>query len=72
MLVPIFGRGRFLAPLPADKVSYDTLLNGCQYLCGACSCQVKEQNPGADLLIQEDWAKYLTAGLAVVDKELPH
>jgi hypothetical protein len=25
------------------------------FLAGACSCQVKEQNPGFDLLIDADW-----------------
>ena len=25
------------------------------FLSGACSCQVKEQNPGFDLLLSADW-----------------
>jgi hypothetical protein len=25
------------------------------FLVGSCSCEVKEQNPGVDLLMQADW-----------------
>lgn len=71
LIIPVFGRGRQLPPMPASKLDYAPILNGCQYLCGACSCQVKEQNPGSDLLIHENWPSHLTTGLAVVDKALP-
>ena len=71
LIIPVFGRGRQLPPMPASRLSYQSILNGCQYLCGACSCQVKEQNPGFDLLINENWETHLTTGLAVVDKTLP-
>jgi hypothetical protein len=30
-----------------------------EFLCGACSCQVKEQNPGFDLLLTTDWNRAL-------------
>ena len=71
LIIPVFGRGRQLPPMPASRLEYAPILNGCQYLCGACSCQVKDQNPGSDLLIHENWPSHLTAGLAVVDKALP-
>jgi len=71
LIIPIFGRGRILPPMPASRLSYQAIFNGCQYLCGACSCQVKEQNPGFDLLINENWPSHLTSGLAVIDKTLP-
>jgi len=71
LIIPVFGRGRFLPPMPASRLSYQAILNGCQYLCGACSCLVKDQNPGFDLLIDEDWSSHLTTGLAVVEKTLP-
>ncbi|NWK54362.1 hypothetical protein HW115_01975 [Verrucomicrobiaceae bacterium N1E253] len=71
LVIPVFGRGRKLPAMPSSMLSLETLLRGCQYLCGACSCQVKEQNPGADLIINENWSSHLTSGLAVIDKELP-
>lgn len=71
LIIPVFGRGRKITPILASELSYTTILSGSQYLCGACSCQVKEQNPGVDLLIHENWPAHLTDGLAVVEKELP-
>jgi len=71
VIVPVFGRGRILQPLPASRMTEQLILGGCNYLCGACSCQVKDQNPGVDIVIQEDWSKHLTGGLVVVEKELP-
>lgn len=71
VIVPVFGRGRILQPLPASRMTDELILGGCRYLCGACSCQVKDQNPGIDIVIQEDWSKHLQGGLVVVEKELP-
>ncbi len=71
LLVPLFSRGRILQPIPASHVSVDVILKGCNYLCGACSCTVKESNPGTDIIIQQDWKKHLQDGLVVIDKTLP-
>ena len=59
ILIPVFGRGRALEVIPADGV--DELLIGdlTAFLCGACSCQVKEQNPGFDLLLSANWDREL-------------
>lgn len=59
LVIPIFGRGRALEVIPASKLTADLVHDLSQFLCGACSCQVKEQNPGFDLLISEDWNKAL-------------
>lgn len=71
LIIPLFGRGRMLQPLPASMLTEDRILAGCRYLCGACSCQVKDQNPGRDLVITEDWDQHLQSGLVVVEKSLP-
>ena len=71
VIVPVFGRGRMLQPLPASRMTEALILGGCNYLCGACSCQVKDQNPGLDIVVQEDWSKHLQSGMVVVEKELP-
>ncbi len=54
-LYPVFGRGRVLAALTAAKMNKELLEETARFLCGACSCQVKAQNPGFDLLLQADW-----------------
>ena len=55
LLVPIFGRGRALEVIPARDMSARLMEELTLFLSGACSCQVKEQNPGFDLLIDADW-----------------
>ncbi|MEO1526678.1 MAG: hypothetical protein AAFX06_14675 [Planctomycetota bacterium] len=55
LLVPVFGRGRALEVIPASDASPKLVEELTVFLSGACSCQVKEQNPGFDLLIESDW-----------------
>jgi len=43
----------------------------CHYICGACSCEWKQGNPGADLLMTADWDGALEGSWVVVDKILP-
>lgn len=54
-VVPIFGRGRVLDVLPARELESESIGDLTRYLCGACSCQVKQQNPGFDLLCAMNW-----------------
>ena len=55
MAFPIFGRGRVLEPLIGKGIHEANVLEQSTYLCGACSCEVKELNPGMDLLLAVDW-----------------
>ncbi len=61
ILVPVFGRGRALGAWPASKMDEDQITEAMQFLCGACSCEVKALNPGWDLLMDADWDKLLSA-----------
>jgi hypothetical protein len=54
-LYPVFGRGRVLAAIPTEKVNAALLEETGRFLCGACSCQVKAQNPGFDMLLNAHW-----------------
>ena len=58
-LVPVFGRGRMLDAIPVDRVDSSVVINACKYMVGECSCTVKSQNPGADLLLSMNWEKEL-------------
>ena len=53
--IPVFGRGRVLAALAGDRFTPSVVRDACAFITGACSCQVKEQNPGFDLLMAADW-----------------
>lgn len=59
LLVPVFGRGRALEVIPAEDLDAGLVEDLTVFLCGACSCQVKEQNPGFDLLLNADWDRAL-------------
>jgi hypothetical protein len=51
----VFGRARALEVIPARDLTDRLIEEMTLFLSGACSCQVKEQNPGFDLLMTEDW-----------------
>ncbi len=70
MVFPIFGRGRALYALIGKGIKAETIEEAATFLIGKCSCQVKEQNPGIDLLFTADWKK-LAKGSPLLDRELP-
>jgi hypothetical protein len=55
MVFPIFGRGRKLDALAGKGISTENVEEYCAFLSGPCSCQVKLQNPGLDLLLAAEW-----------------
>jgi hypothetical protein len=57
----IFGRGRVLGAWQLDQLDDAGLEDACMFLIGRCSCRVKNENPGWDLLMNVDWPKMLEA-----------
>lgn len=55
MVFPVFGRGRALLPLIGAGITSDNIHESAAFLVGACSCEVKDLNPGFDLLLAADW-----------------
>ena len=55
MVFPVYGRGRVHPPYLGLGISAENLADAVQFLTGACSCTVKEENPGVDLLVDYDW-----------------
>ena len=53
-----------------DGIAADVIDEACVFLTGACSCEVKEQNPGVDLAMAVDWDRLVTSHQNV-DRELP-
>lgn len=70
MALPVFGRGRVLYALIGKGINPGTIEQACRDLTGPCTCQVKDQNPGTDLLMAVDWERLVTP-TAQDDKELP-
>ncbi len=57
LVFPVFGRGRVLYAIAGAGINRDVLADACIFLTGACSCEVKAQNPGVDLLLRADWSR---------------
>jgi hypothetical protein len=55
MAFPVLGRGRVLYALVGAGIEQDNIGIASRFIVGPCSCQVKEQNPGFDLLLSFDW-----------------
>lgn len=52
---PVFGRGRVLYGLVGRGIMPATIDTACKFMAGPCSCQVKNLNPGFDLLLSYEW-----------------
>lgn len=50
-----YGRGRAMPPYVGEGITAENLAAEMEFLSGACSCMVKDANPGVDLLIRWDW-----------------
>lgn len=66
---PVFGRGRAHWALVGAGISQENIADLAAFLVGECSCEVKERNPGADLLMTAAWSQF--GGAFVVDETLP-
>jgi hypothetical protein len=52
---PVFGRGIVLYAIIGKGITPEVISAATSFIVGPCSCQVKEQNPGFDLLLNFDW-----------------
>ena len=55
MLYGIFGRFRALEPLVAGGISGENIGYMIQFLTADCSCLIKDDLPGVDMLFTNDW-----------------
>ena len=55
MLFAIYGRGRVMPPGIGKEVTVESLSGLLRFLGDRCSCTIKDQNPGLDLLMRWDW-----------------
>jgi hypothetical protein len=71
LVFPVFGRGRTLDGIAEEMLSDDLMASAGSYICGACSCEVKRENPGIDLVMSVEWDEAIEGSAVVVDKLLP-
>jgi len=50
-----FGRGRSMPAMIGKGINPQVIQQDATYLIGPCSCQIKQQNPGFDVLTQINW-----------------
>jgi hypothetical protein len=62
MAFPVFGRGRVLYALVGTGITADNVRQADSFLGGDCSCTVKRDNPGTDLLLTADWSDLRASG----------
>jgi hypothetical protein len=55
VVLPIYARGRALTVVSGDGINADAMSGVAEFLCGPCSCEIKDMKPGVDLLIAADW-----------------
>lgn len=56
---PVFGRGRVLGSFALAELDETALEDITMFLTGRCSCRVKNQSPGWDVLLKVDWESAL-------------
>jgi hypothetical protein len=57
MVFPLFGRGRTMPALVGAGITPENIEDAAAFLAGPCSCEVKRDNPGVDLLVTADWER---------------
>jgi hypothetical protein len=55
MVFGVFGRGHALEPCIGAGITQENIVALIQFINGPCTCEVKAQNPGMDLLTNWDW-----------------
>jgi hypothetical protein len=62
VVVPVVGRARAVWALAGDALKPESVADLAEFVTGSCSCEVKELNPGFDLLMAADWEALLELG----------
>jgi hypothetical protein len=60
MVFTVFGRGRAMPALIGAGITSDNIAEAGAFLAGPCSCELKRDNPGVDLLFTVDWKRAST------------
>ena len=63
----VFGKGRVLGSWPLTQLDDTAIEDASLFLIGRCSCRIKNENPGWDVVLKADWERMLAkAGEAEV------
>jgi len=68
---PVFGQGRALYALAGYGIKDNNIETACNTIIGWCSCTIKDDNPGIDLLIKADWESIIGDSSWIKKVEVP-
>lgn len=68
---PIFGQGRALYALVGNGIKPKNIETACSTIIGWCSCTIKDDNPGTDLLLKADWNSIIGDSSWIQQEEVP-
>ncbi len=71
MAFPVFGRGRELYALVGNGIKDKNIEKACSTVIGWCSCTIKDDNPGIDLLLKADWNLAIGDSSWIQPEQLP-
>ncbi len=66
MVFPVYGRGRVMPALVGAGITPANIEEAATFLAGPCSCEVKRDNPGVDLLMTMDWGRTAASPVASI------
>lgn len=52
---PVFAKGRVLGSWPVAELDDTAIEDASLFLVGRCSCRIKNENPGWDVVLKTDW-----------------
>ena len=71
MAFPVFGQGRTLYALAGNGIKGKNIETACSASIGWCSCIIKDDNPGTDLLFKADWNKAIGDSSWIQKEQIP-
>lgn len=68
---PMFGQGRVLYALLGNGIKSKNIETACSTIIGWCSCTIKDDNPGTDLLFMANWDNIIGDSSWIQPEEVP-
>ena len=69
---PLFGQGRVLYALVGNGIKSKNIETACSTIIGWCSCIIKDDNPGTDLLFAANWEEIIGDSSWIQPEQLPN
>jgi hypothetical protein len=63
----VFGRGRMWSGMFGERINQKNIQGIVSYLAASCSCEIKAQHPGMDLLLAASWDRVVMGELFAND-----